>query len=78
MATELSTLRKLIKSGKATGADVDRFMELRNTPEDRFALAAKRVRESRGGYPKATYEGGQFVFTYPNGTKTIGGKVVSL
>ena len=62
---------------RATPINAKQLLEQQNTPESRFVLRAMAITASRGGTPKASYENGQFVFTYPDGTRTIGGRVQS-
>jgi hypothetical protein len=52
-------------------------LQQQDTPEARFALAALAQRESHGGAPTASSEGGRIVFTYPDGTKTCGGRRIN-
>lgn len=46
----------------------------RNTAADRFTLAAIKQLEERGGRPTAELVDGKIVFTYPDGTRTCGGR----
>ncbi len=45
-----------------------------DTQESRFLAAASTVTATHGGRPTATIEHGVIVFTYPDGTRTVGGK----
>jgi len=56
---------------------IKNILRKRNTAESRFALAGIAVTEKHGGRPKASMEDGQIVFTYPDGTRTVGGERVS-
>jgi hypothetical protein len=55
--------------------NVRETLKRQNTPEARFVLRAMQITEAHGGHPTATYEEGiGIVFTYPDGTRTSGGK----
>jgi len=55
-------------------AGVVKRLQQMGTPEARFVLAGMRRTESHGGHPTTTIEDGRLVFTYPDGTRTSGGK----
>ncbi len=53
-----------------------KLLERMDTPESRFMLAGIAMREKRGGWPTCSVENGAIVFTYPDGTRTSGGRTL--
>jgi len=72
-----ATRQDIVRAAK-NGASTTELLTMQGTPESRFVLSGMRLTASRGGHPTCAYEDGiGIVFTYPDGTRTSGGKRIA-